>query len=96
MSAKQTITANTTSAAVDLNFGRNRVTVSGTIGGGTVTFTLDGVPLKKLKDDGTFATVTMTSVGQFEINGEGSLTMTLSGATSPNLSIEAIGLPKAA
>lgn len=95
MAVKQTITTNTTSSAVDLFFGRNRVTVAGTIGGGTVVFSLDGVALKKLKDDGTFAAVTMTAVGQFEINGPGQLTMTLSGATSPNLSIETIELPKA-
>lgn len=91
---KQNITSNTTSAAIDLFFGRNRVTVSGTIGGGTIVFTLDGVSLKKMKDDGTFAAVTMTAVGQFDIIGPGSLTMTLSGATAPNLSIENIELPK--
>lgn len=91
-----TLIANgSTSSAAYNSLGRATFWASGTFGGGTVT-------LECSRDNGTtwiscdrggttITTFTSNSVGNFQLNGQYLIRVTLSGATSPNIFIAVDG-----
>jgi hypothetical protein len=93
MSRLQTIfttqTANTTTGNFPVN-GDYQVNLSGTIGGASVTFNINGSPLTDVDGNPETKTAVFNGIATFV----GLLTVTISGAsgTSINLTIERIGL----
>lgn len=97
MNAVEILTTNT-NVTIELFNGMNRVRAGGTFGGGTLVFELEVgggyVPLPDPHSPSSYTQLSITSSKGFDIQGPGKIKGTLTGATSPNITLEAIQLPK--
>lgn len=95
MAAIETITTNT-NKTIDLFNGKNRVAARGTFGGGTLVFEIEvGTGYVSFPDPystSSFTQLSRTSAIVFDVDGPGKIKATLSGATSPSITLEAIEL----